>query len=85
MIKKKKMGRPPAAWMFQLLELKLSESWTDCHEVSELLNVHLKTVQSFFRKLDVEPTHEVRNGIAHARFKVSELKQAAKNYVKSRR
>lgn len=82
MTSKKKMGRPPASWMFELVDLELDGPWTDAYEVADHLGVNAKTVKSFFEKLDIKPKHEVENGKVRARFKIAELRRAAGAYVK---
>ena len=81
MIKRKRMGRPPAPWMFKLVDLQFNTQWTDSSEVACTLEVKSKTVRSFFEKLSVTPKYEVNKGQARAKFKVSELKKAAKEYI----
>jgi hypothetical protein len=77
----KKMGRPPASWMFKLADLPIRKQWTDAYEVAEILGLHVKTVKSFFSKLPIQPLHIVENAKTRAQFKVKELKEAAKSYV----
>ena len=40
-----------------------------------------KTVKTFFDKLKVKPKHEIEKGRARARFRVTELKRAAKAHI----
>lgn len=82
MTTKKKMGRPPAPWMFDLVELKLNGQWTDPYEIAAHFQINAKTVKSFIEKLGIKPKHEIENGVARAYYKVSELKRATELYVK---
>ena len=80
-MKKKRMGRPPAPWMHQLLDLKLDSLWTDASTVAKYMNMNPHTVKSFFQKLNIKPKHMVENGIARARFKTKDLKNAVNEYI----
>lgn len=81
-MKNKRMGRPPAPWMHQFLDLKIDSLWTDAYDIAKHMDMNPRTVKSFLQKLNVEPKHVVENGKARARFKVKELKIAAKAYIK---
>ena len=81
MTKQKKMGRPPAPWMHKLLELKLNTNSVTAYEISELLEVNVRTVKSFFQKLPLEPKYELENGFIRARYKTSDVKKAVKAYI----
>ena len=82
MLEKKKIGRPPANWMFKLIDLNLSEQWTDAYEIADKLKLNVKTVKSFFYKLNIQPKHVVIKGKARAQFNVNDLRQAIKLRIK---
>ena len=75
------MGRPPAAWMFKLLELKLENQWTDAYEISDCFKLTVSTVKKFLIKLELEKKHEVINGKAHTKYKLTDIKKATKSYL----
>ena len=79
--KQKKMGRPPASWMFELIEVKFDKQWTDAYEVSKYFGIRIRTVKSFFYKLHTKAIHTIENGRAKAQFNVKELKEATKLYI----
>lgn len=82
MIKRKRMGRPPAPWMYQLEDLKIEENrWVSIQEISDEIGVHINTAKSFLRKREVKRKHEVINGRTKMKFKVKDLKKAAKEYI----
>lgn len=79
--KKKRLGRPPAEWMFKVVELNLDDAWTDPYEISNRFSLNVNTVKSFFEKLKLKPKYEVENGTVRARFRVSDFKRAAAAHV----
>lgn len=78
---KKRIGRPPAKWMFEVLDIDFADSWTDAYEISEVLKLNTNTVKSFLGKLHTKPKHVIENGVARARYRVSDLKIGVKGYV----
>ena len=81
MEKRKRMGRPPASWMFKLVEIQFKNNWTDAYEVSSLLKTDFKKIKLFFAKLPIKPKYEIENGKSRARFKARDLKKATENYI----
>ena len=81
MKKRKRMGRPPAQWMFELINIKFDRHWTNAYQVASLLNTDFKKIKLFFAKLPIKPKYEIENGISKAQFKVSELKKSVKDYT----
>lgn len=81
MKKKKRIGRPPAKWMFQLANFGCDKTWIDAYETADLLEQNFKTVKSFLRKLDIDTKHVIENGKARTFYKITELKSATKKYI----
>lgn len=81
MDKKKRIGRPPASWMFKMVNIRLDKQWTDAYEVADIFGLNVNAVKSFFRNLSLKPSHRIENGKARAQFKVKELKEAARLYI----
>lgn len=81
MAEKKKMGRPPAEWMFKLRDYPFDKQWTDTYEVAKNLGIHVKTVKSFLDKLKVKPRHIIIDAKTRAQFKVKDLKEATRLYI----
>lgn len=81
MTEKKKMGRPPASWMFSLAHISPSKPWMDAYEIAELFGLNIKTVKSHLSKLKIIPKHVIKNGKAKAQFKTKELRTAAKIHI----
>ena len=81
MKKIKKIGRPPAKWMFEIHKTEFLSTWTDAYEIARILSLNVRTVKSFLAKLKVKPKHVIEGGTARARYKVSEIRKGAKEYV----
>lgn len=81
MTEKKRMGRPPAEWMFELAQINVRSTWIDAYEIAELYGLNINTVKSHLVKLNVSPKHLIENGRAKAKYKTTELKQAARKYI----
>jgi hypothetical protein len=80
---KKKMGRPPAPWVYEIVSFKMNDDqFIDVYELAIKLNVPVSSLKAFLRKANAKRKHEIQNGKARALFKVKDLKTAAKNYLK---
>lgn len=80
---KKKLGRPPAKWMFEVLEMDFADSWTDAYEIAQALKQNVRTVKSFLGKLEITPRHVVDGGKARAKYKVGDVRKGVKGYVEA--
>ncbi len=78
----KKMGRPPAPWVYEMDSLSIEENqYMDVYELSTSLHVPVSCLKAFFRKAEVKRKHEIQGGKARARFKIKDLKKAAREYI----
>jgi hypothetical protein len=79
----KKIGRPPAPWVFEMARLdQESNIWLDITEISDIFNVHVNTAKTFLSKTSVDRKYEIVNGRTKMKLKVSDLKKAAQDYIR---
>ena len=80
------MGKPPAAWVYELLKLDLPEDYlVDYRYLSEKFGVSLRALRGFCAKLNIPGQYYRKNtrGV-RKRFYLSELKSHIRAYLKSR-
>lgn len=83
---KRKMGRPPAPWMFELATLKKKDRESlDYQGLCDMFCLSKRMVQNFCSKLEIPGEYyQAENKTVQKRFRVSELKKAAKRYISER-
>lgn len=83
MIKKRvRMGRPPAKWVYKMLNLQIPDNfWMDKHELSDLLGVPVLSVKEFMPKLGLAKKYELEDGTIRVKYKYNDIKKAVKEYV----
>ena len=81
---KKKIGRPPAAWVRELAELKKKDDdFLDYHDLCELFGVSLRSMHGFCTKAGVTGEYyRHENKVIRKRFRVKDLKKSAAAYLK---
>lgn len=78
----KKIGRPPAPWVYEMARCSEPlDDWLDLEKVGTTFKVHVNTAKTFLRKVNVPRQHEIVNGRAKMKFKVNDLKKAAQEYL----
>ena len=79
-------GRPPAKWMHRLAELDRSDDdFLDYHDLCELFQVSKRIMHGFCTKLDIPGEYyRFKGTTVRKRFKVRDLKLAAKKYIEMR-
>jgi hypothetical protein len=82
---KKKMGRPPAQWVYELTKLDESkEKFLDYHDLSEMFGLTIRSVHGFCTKAGAQGEYyKHENNVIRKRFSVHELKLVAKKYLKN--
>lgn len=80
--KRSRMGRPPAKWVYKLLNLNISENhWMDKHELSQALDVPVDSIKEFMPKLKIARKLERDRGFVRAKYKYGDIKKSVKVYV----
>lgn len=76
----KRIGRPPAAWMYGAMDLGLDKrKMITRAELAEILNVSLTYIRRFlFVNCIKADTHRVENGRSVAYFKVAKIESIAR-------
>lgn len=81
---KKKIGRPPAEWVYQLSQLKnKDDEFLDYNDLCELFDISLRSAHGFCSKCGIKGDyykHESKG--VRKRFRVKDLKKAAALYLK---
>lgn len=79
---KARMGRPPAPWVYEILNLNLKEKdWVDKNDLCELLGISVYSIKVFLAKLNIDKKYELDSGFIRAKYKYSDLKQSVKEYI----
>jgi hypothetical protein len=80
----KKIGRPPAKWVYKLAELEMKDDdFLDYHDLSQMFGLTLRSVHGFCTKNRVEGEYYRHpNKVVRKRFRVDELKKAAHKYLR---
>lgn len=80
--KRERMGRPPARWVYEILNLKLADNhWLDKNELAKELGKEVNSVKSFLKKLDMPKKYEFDDGFIRAKTKFVDLKKAVAAYI----
>ena len=82
--KKRKVGRPPAKWVYELANLDLpDDQFLDYHDLAEMFGITIRTVHGFCSKAKVEGDYyKTADRTIRKKFKVSQLKESSMIYVK---
>jgi hypothetical protein len=82
---KKKIGRPPAQWVYQLAKLDGSkDKYLDYHDLSEMFGLTIRSVHGFCTKAGAKGEYyKHENNVIRKRFSAHELKQVAEKYLKN--
>ena len=79
---RKKRGRKPAQWMFDLTELSVKSGSITLAELSSQLGASPTAIRSFCRRQKIKCFYLVRErGIAEKSFLVVDLKKVVSDYV----
>lgn len=81
-VKKSRMGRPPAPWARELVNLPFpDDSWVSLQELSGKLNISFLTLKVFLNRFTIIKKYEFENGAIRSKYKMSEIKTVIKNYI----
>lgn len=81
-VKKKKMGRPPAMWLYEVVKITNQDGQLlDVAELSRLLGTSVMSLKSFLRKSETPKKHVVENGTAKAKYKMADIKKSVREYL----
>ena len=82
MKKKKRMGRPPAQWAYDLAKLKYQdEKKFSLAALSEMTGASVGSLRIFFNKSDTAKEYELEGGQARTLYRVKDIKKSASDHI----
>lgn len=82
MVKKTRMGRPPAEWAYRLAKLpKNDNEWFDIYELSEILGIPYHSIRIFLHRFTFTKKYCPHEGVIRAKYNVRDLKKVIGDYV----
>ena len=82
MTKKKRMGRPPAQWAFDLEKLRYREDkFLSLSDLVEITGAPVGSLKAFLRKSETPREYELEGGQARALYRVKDIKQSAYAHI----
>lgn len=82
-VKKTRMGRPPAPWVYKLLTLDLPrDKWVTLKELSDLVGTPTFSLKIFFNRFDfINKKYEFEGHALRSKYLMGEIKLIVGNYA----
>ena len=82
MNKKKRMGRPPAKWAYDLAKLKhQDDKRLSLTTLSEITGASIGSLRIFLNKSETPKEYELEGGQARALYRVKDIKKSARDHI----